>query len=138
LTKLCRVSLGSCRDPTCSSCWPPAYAAGPGLALFATSGVATGEAVHITLAAAGLSALFVTFPSAFAAVRVAGAIYLLYLGIQSIRGRGGFRAGKQTPAQAHAGRTYLQGLLTNLSNPKMITFTIAFLPARATEGPPRH
>jgi threonine/homoserine/homoserine lactone efflux protein len=61
-------------------------------------------------------------------VRVAGAIYLLYLGIQSIRGRGGLRAGEKTPAQAQAGRTYLQGLLTNLGNPKMITFTIAFLP----------
>jgi threonine/homoserine/homoserine lactone efflux protein len=101
---------------------------GPRLALLATSGVATGEAVHITLAAAGLSALFLTFPSAFTAVRVAGAIYLLYLGIQSIRGRGGLRAGEKTPAQAQAGRTYLQGLLTNLGNPKMITFTIAFLP----------
>ena len=101
---------------------------GPRLALLATSGVATGEAVHMTLAAAGLSALFLTFPSAFTAVRVAGAIYLLYLGVQSIRGRGGLRAGEKTPAQAQAGRTYLQGLLTNLGNPKMITFTIAFLP----------
>jgi threonine/homoserine/homoserine lactone efflux protein len=101
---------------------------GPRLALLATSGVATGEAIHITLAAAGLSALFLTFPSAFTAVRIAGAIYLLYLGIQSIRGRRGLRAGERTPPQAQAGRTYLQGLLTNLGNPKMITFTVAFLP----------
>jgi threonine/homoserine/homoserine lactone efflux protein len=101
---------------------------GPKLALLATSGVATGEALHITLAAAGLSALFLTFPSAFTAVRAAGVIYLLYLGIQSIRGRGGLRASEKTPALPHAQRTYLQGLLTNLGNPKMITFTIAFLP----------
>jgi threonine/homoserine/homoserine lactone efflux protein len=101
---------------------------GPKLALLATSGVATGEAVHITLAAAGLSALFLTFPSAFTAVRAAGVIYLLYLGIQSIRGRGGLRASEKTPAPPQARRTYLQGLLTNLGNPKMITFTIAFLP----------
>ena len=101
---------------------------GPKLALLATSGVATGEAVHITLAAAGLSALFLTFPAAFTAVRAAGVVYLLYLGIQSIRGRGGLRASEKTPAPPHARRTYLQGLLTNLGNPKMITFTFAFLP----------
>jgi threonine/homoserine/homoserine lactone efflux protein len=101
---------------------------GPRLALLATSGVASGEAIHITLAAAGLSALFLTFPSAFSAVRVAGAVYLLYLGVQSIRGRGHLSATDNASPQGGGGRAYLQGLLTNLGNPKMITFTIAFLP----------
>ena len=101
---------------------------GPKLALLATSGVASGEAVHITLAAAGLSALFVTFPSAFTAVRIAGAAYLMYLGIQSIRGRGGLSAGVDRSSRDRRGQAYVRGLLTNLGNPKMITFTIAFLP----------
>jgi threonine/homoserine/homoserine lactone efflux protein len=101
---------------------------GPRLALLATSGVASGEAVHITLAAAGLSALFLTFPPAFTAVRIAGAIYLLYLGIQSIRGRGGLSTNGTASAQEPGGRAYVQGPLTNLGNPKMITFTVAFLP----------
>lgn len=101
---------------------------GPRLALLATSGVASGEAIHITLAAAGLSALFLTFPSAFTAVRLGGAVYLLYLGVQSIRGRGHLRATDNASPEGGGGRAYLQGLLTNLGNPKMITFTIAFLP----------
>jgi len=101
---------------------------GPKLALFATCGVASGEAVHISLAAGGLSALFLAVPSAFTAVRIAGALYLLYLGIQSIRGRSGLGTRDSASARQQASRTYLQGMLTNLGNPKMITFTIAFLP----------
>jgi len=107
---------------------------GPKLALLATFGVASGEAVHISLAAAGLSALFLAAPSAFTAVRIAGALYLLYLGIQSIRGRSGLGGRDSASAPRHASRTYLQGLLTNLGNPKMITFTVAFLPQFVDPG----
>jgi threonine/homoserine/homoserine lactone efflux protein len=97
------------------------------LALLATTGVATGEAVHILVAAAGLSALFLAVPPAFTVVRVIGALYLLYLGIQTIRGHGSM-APDERSVERRGGRVYVQGLLTNLSNPKMITFTIAFLP----------
>ena len=97
------------------------------LALLATTGVATGEAVHILVAAAGLSALFLAMPPAFTVVRVLGALYLLYLGIQTIRGHGSIAADERS-MERRGGRVYVQGLLTNLSNPKMITFTIAFLP----------
>jgi threonine/homoserine/homoserine lactone efflux protein len=97
------------------------------LALLATTGVATGEAVHILVAAAGLSALFLAMPPAFTVVRVLGALYLLYLGIQTIRGHGSI-APDERSMERRGGRVYVQGLLTNLSNPKMITFTIAFLP----------
>ena len=97
------------------------------LALLATSGVATGEAVHILVAATGLSALFLALPPAFTIVRVLGAFYLLYLGIQTIRGHGSISLSDATP-ERRGRRVYVQGILTNLSNPKMITFTIAFLP----------
>jgi threonine/homoserine/homoserine lactone efflux protein len=100
---------------------------GPRAGLLATAGVATSETVHITLAAAGLSAFFAAAPTAFTALRLAGAAYLMYLGVQAIRHRG------QMPVSAGANtvsgrRVYLRGLLTNLVNPKMVTFTIAFLP----------
>ncbi|WP_254646605.1 LysE family translocator [Streptomyces sp. GbtcB6] len=99
---------------------------GPRAGLLATAGVATSEAVHITVAAAGLAAFFAAVPVAFAAVRIVGAAYLIYLGVQAIRHRG------EEPAETAAGltghRAYLRGLLTNLLNPKMVTFTIAFLP----------
>lgn len=97
---------------------------GPRAGLLATAGVATSEAIHVAVAAAGLAALFAAVPVAFAVVRVAGAGYLIYLGVQAIRKR------KSIPDETcgRVRRAYLSGLLTNLLNPKMVTFTIAFLP----------
>jgi threonine/homoserine/homoserine lactone efflux protein len=102
---------------------------GPRAGLLATAGVATSEAVHVTVAAAGLAALFAAVPVAFTTIRIIGAAYLIYLGVQMIRHR------KDDPGTADftgapmSGRkAYLTGLTTNLLNPKMVTFTIAFLP----------
>lgn len=102
---------------------------GPRIGLFATAGVATSEAVHVVVAAAGLAALLAAAPFAFTTLRIVGAAYLIYLGVQIIRRRkdpqhevpvgGGGMSGR---------RAYLNGLLTNLLNPKMVTFTVAFLP----------
>ena len=96
--------------------------------LLATAGVATSEVVHITLAAAGLSAFFAAAPAAFTALRLAGAAYLLYLGVQAIRHRGEERFEDVRGSGVSGRRAYLRGLLTNLVNPKMVTFSIAFLP----------
>lgn len=102
---------------------------GPRAGLLATAGVATSEAVHVAVAAAGLAALFEAVPIAFTAVRVIGAAYLIYLGVQAIRNR---NDGPMDIAMSGGGmsgrRAYLSGLMTNLLNPKMVTFTIAFLP----------
>jgi threonine/homoserine/homoserine lactone efflux protein len=101
---------------------------GPRAGLLATAGVATSEVIHVAVAAAGLVALFAAVPAAFTAVRIAGAIYLVYLGVQMIR-----RRGEDTdlpdPGTGMSGRrAYLLGLTTNLLNPKMVAFTVAFLP----------
>ncbi|MEU4120330.1 LysE family translocator [Kitasatospora sp. NPDC028055] len=96
--------------------------------LLATAGVATSEAVHIALAAAGLSAFFAAAPTAFTALRLAGAAYLVYLGVQAIRHRGQERFESAGANGVSGRRAYVRGLLTNLVNPKMVTFTIAFLP----------
>jgi threonine/homoserine/homoserine lactone efflux protein len=101
---------------------------GPRAGLLATAGVATSEVVHITLAAAGLSAFFAAAPTAFTALRIVGAAYLVYLGVQSIRHRGGERWETEDTTGMSGRHAYLRGLLTNLVNPKMVTFTIAFLP----------
>jgi len=104
---------------------------GPRAGLLATAGVATSEAIHITAAAAGLSAFFAAAPLAFDAIRIAGAAYLIYLGVQTIRHRGQGQE-QDEPGTAASGisarRAYARGLLTNLLNPKMVTFSIAFLP----------
>ncbi|MGW3998360.1 LysE family translocator [Amycolatopsis sp. NPDC004772] len=94
---------------------------GPKAGLLATAGVATSEAIHVAVAAAGLAALFAAVPVAFTVVRIAGAAYLIYLGVQAIRNR-------KPLVERKSDRAYLSGLLTNLLNPKMVTFTIAFLP----------
>jgi threonine/homoserine/homoserine lactone efflux protein len=59
--------------------------------LLATLGVATSEILQITAVAAGLAALFAAAPAAFTTLRICGALYLLYLGIQAFRSarRGG-------------------------------------------------
>ncbi len=103
---------------------------GPRAGLLATAGVATSEAVHVAVAAAGLAALFEMVPVAFTVVRIIGAGYLIYLGVQMIRHRKG--VDHEMPVDGGGGmpgrRAFTSGLLTNLLNPKMVTFTIAFLP----------
>ncbi|MEV7036625.1 LysE family translocator [Amycolatopsis sp. NPDC051061] len=94
---------------------------GPKAGLLATAGVATSEAIHVAVAAAGLAALFAAVPVAFTVVKIAGAAYLVHLGVQAIRNR-------KPLVERNSDRAYLSGLLTNLLNPKMVTFTIAFLP----------
>jgi threonine/homoserine/homoserine lactone efflux protein len=101
---------------------------GPRAGLLATSGVATSEAVHVAVAAAGLAALFAAVPTAFVAVRVAGAAYLIYLGVQMIRNRKAVGEAAEAGGRMSGRQAYFRGLLTNLLNPKMVTFTIAFLP----------
>ncbi|MFC6885810.1 MULTISPECIES: LysE family translocator [Actinomadura] len=102
---------------------------GPRAGLLATAGVATSEVVHVAVAAAGLAALFAAVPTAFAVVRIVGAAYLIYLGVQMIRHRKGVQDELDEQTGGMPGRrAYLNGLLTNLLNPKMVTFTIAFLP----------
>jgi threonine/homoserine/homoserine lactone efflux protein len=106
---------------------------GARIGLLAALGVATSEIVQITAVAAGLSELFVDAPTAFTVLRVCGAAYLLYLGAQALRSA---RRSGAVPAQADrpprprvSGRyAYLRGFLTNLVNPKMVTFAVAFLP----------
>ncbi|GAA2631257.1 LysE family translocator [Actinomadura fulvescens] len=97
--------------------------------LLATAGVATSEAVHIAVAAAGLAALFAAVPVAFTVVRVVGAAYLIYLGVQMLRSRKGVPGDDPLVGSGMSNRkAFISGLTTNLLNPKMVTFTIAFLP----------
>ncbi|MCK2220285.1 LysE family translocator [Actinomadura sp. ATCC 31491] len=103
---------------------------GPRAGLLATAGVATSEAIHVAVAAAGLAALFEAVPVAFTVVRVAGAAYLIYLGVQMLRKRKGLdgELAAEGRGTVTGRRAFTSGLLTNLLNPKMVTFTIAFLP----------
>jgi len=103
---------------------------GPRAGLLATLGVMTSEIVQITAVAAGLAALFAEAPAAFLVVRLCGAAYLLYLGVQALRSaRRGSPIADVSEQGGVAGRyAYLRGVITNLANPKQVTFVVALLP----------
>lgn len=100
---------------------------GPRAGFLAAIGAASGEVVHIAASAVGLAALFRAAPVLFEAVRIVGACYLVWLGIRTLRNRNEGIGAK--PERAATGkRAYWRGLITNLLNPKMALFSIAFLP----------
>ncbi len=90
-------------------------------------GIGAGCLVHISAAALGLSALMVTLPAAFNTVRYLGAAYLVWLGIQALRHSSRSLTLEPAPA-ASAGRIFRRGMATNVLNPKVALFFLAFLP----------
>ncbi|MDB5174314.1 MAG: Lysine exporter protein [Phycisphaerales bacterium] len=92
-------------------------------------GISTGIMVHTTAAALGLSALLASSAAAFSVVRWIGAAYLVYLGLRMLLRptTGDQPAAGTTPPMSPMG-VYRQGLFTNLLNPKVALFFLAFLP----------
>ncbi|TAM58953.1 LysE family translocator [bacterium] len=90
-------------------------------------GVGTGLWVHILAATVGLSALLRASALAFAAVRYAGAAYLIYLGIRTLWSHGPSLARDQGTDAAPA-RIFAQAVVTNVLNPKVALFFLAFIP----------
>jgi threonine/homoserine/homoserine lactone efflux protein len=96
--------------------------------LLSVMGIASGAVIHTFAAAFGLSAVLATSANAFIAVKLVGAAYLTYLGLRMLfEGR---QAPGESAAFAPAGdwAVYRAGLLTNLLNPKVALFYLAFLP----------
>ena len=96
----------------------------------AALGIGAGCVVHIAAAALGLSAVLAASASAFTILKIVGAAYLVYVGISFIRAsRPSPRA---APHVALAPTTlrivFIQGFLTNVLNPKVALFFLAFLP----------
>jgi len=94
--------------------------------LLSVLGVSTGGLVHVAAATAGLSALLASSASAFSVVKLAGAAYLIAIGLLRLFGRGETESGEAAPA-AHR-RVYAQGVVVNVLNPKTALFFLAFLP----------
>jgi threonine/homoserine/homoserine lactone efflux protein len=92
-------------------------------------GIETGTLVHVAAAALGLSALLASSPLAFDVVRYAGAAYLLWLGIRTLRARGDDAiATAGAPRAPSLARAYGQAVVIQLLNPKVALFFLAFLP----------
>jgi threonine/homoserine/homoserine lactone efflux protein len=95
--------------------------------LVSAMGIAVGTLFHAAAATLGLSALLVSSASAFRFVKYAGAAYLIYLGIRTLRG--GDTADLDPSAERRSLRSiFAQGVLVNLLNPKTALFFLAFLP----------
>jgi len=95
--------------------------------LAAVGGVHVGSAVHVAAATVGLSALLVSSAVAFSAVKLVGAAYLVFLGVQRLIGRGE-SAGAPARGGHDLGRIFRQGIVVNVLNPKTALFFFAFLP----------
>jgi threonine/homoserine/homoserine lactone efflux protein len=94
----------------------------------AALGIGAGTLVHISAAALGLSAILAASATAFAVVKIAGAVYLVYVGIGLIRSSGGAPGAAVAIAPAPMRKVFIQGFLTNVLNPKVALFFLAFLP----------
>jgi threonine/homoserine/homoserine lactone efflux protein len=94
----------------------------------AALGVSAGSVVHTLLAALGLSALLATSPHAFVVVKLAGAAYLVFIGIRAILSRSQGHAGAPRGGAEGYWLAFRQGMLTNLLNPKVALFFLALLP----------
>ena len=95
----------------------------------AAMGISCGCLVHVSGAAIGLSAVLMTSSTAFAVVKLAGAAYLLFSGVQMLLSRPRPMADMNAPGEAITlRRVFWQGALTNVLNPKVALFFLAFLP----------
>jgi threonine/homoserine/homoserine lactone efflux protein len=90
-------------------------------------GIAVGGLVHVTAAAIGLSSLLVSSATAFAAVKYAGAAYLIGLGLYTLFVRKEEPAA-DVPRERRLRRRFGQGVVVNVLNPKTALFFFAFLP----------
>ena len=100
-------------------------AEGMGTGLRSTAGTAAGGMAHVMAAALGVSALVMASATAFEVVRFAGAAYLVWLGVQTLRSAGVPLATEATRSRGSALR---QGALTEVLNPKTALFFLTFLP----------
>ncbi|HVV79007.1 MAG TPA: LysE family translocator [Pseudolabrys sp.] len=96
--------------------------------LVASFGVMTGCLVHVTAASVGLSALLAASASAFNVVKWAGAAYLAFIGLRTIITAGRAAAATQEAQALRTSSVFWTGFLTNVLNPKVAVFFVAFLP----------
>ena len=112
-----------------------ALARGTGTGVVTAAGVSVGLVGHTLLATLGLGALLRASDWLFVALKLIGAGYLVYLGIQLLRTKAAV-PGFALPAAGSLRRAFRDGALSNLSNPKIAIFYFAFLPQFVATGSP--
>jgi threonine/homoserine/homoserine lactone efflux protein len=107
---------------------------GRGAGVLSVLGISTGCLVHTFAAAFGLSAVLAASSRAFMVVKFIGAAYLVYLGFQMFFSRATTPRHLTTGQTARGWMIYRQGILTNVLNPKVALFFLAFLPQFIESG----
>lgn len=109
-------------------------------ALAITLGVCTGVLVWALLAAVGVGALLAASPTAFAVLRVVGALYMAWLGARmlaaAVRGTSSTYVSEEGAAPAQTGASFRQGAIVNLTNPKVAAFYLAMVAQFLPPGEP--
>ena len=108
-------------------------ARGRAAVLVSAAGASVGLVVHSTFAAVGLSAVLAQSVTAYSAVKYVGAVYLIYLGLKALLIRDSCVVPEEA-APVALSRIFLQGVLSNVLNPKVALFFPAFLPPFADPG----
>ena len=109
-----------------------ALAAGRRGGIYTAAGVATGQLVWTIAVSVGIAGVLAASAPAFLALKLIGAAYLIYLGVQSLRAA--WNRGVDTPAggsprlRVIPARAFRSGLISNLANPKMAAFFLSLLP----------
>jgi threonine/homoserine/homoserine lactone efflux protein len=106
---------------------------GRGAGIVSALGIGSGAVVHTLLGAVGLTAIVAASAMAYQVVKWAGAVYLVWLGLTMLLSR------PEGPGRIHAasqtlGRIYLQGVVTNVLNPKVALFFLALIPQFIAPG----
>lgn len=91
-------------------------------------GCALGCLSHTLLAVVGVSALVAASPVAFTALKVAGGLYLVWMGVQAWRHAGAVRVGGDAGDTTPLRQLFVKGLVANAINPKVVLFFLSFLP----------
>lgn len=100
---------------------------GRGAALVSAAGASLGLVIHSAFAAVGLSALLAQSAAAFSVVKYVGAAYLIYLGVRALLDRGSFALAQgATPMGLR--KVFTQAVASNVLNPKIAVFFLAYLP----------
>lgn len=97
-------------------------------------GIWSGAALHVLMAAAGLSAILATSALTFSVVKWVGAAYLIWLGMKMLLSKGGSLIPGNDGSSLRLKSVYWQGVLVSTLNPKVAIFFLAFLPQFVVVG----
>lgn len=108
--------------------------------MVAALGIVSGCFVHVFAAALGVGALLATSATAFTVLKWVGAAYLVWMGVKLLLAKGGSSVvptvAPIAPVAVDLGRVFRQGFLTNVLNPKVALFFLAFVPQFIAPGTP--